>query len=244
MARPYEGTLSEELFTSEYLETEQKLLFYTPPNFTPLKSYDLLICQDGNDYFQLGRIPRQVEDLIEEAELRDLIIVGVPYPNVDERRKRYHPDGEKAQAYIRFLAHELVPYLDDKFPTHQLAASRTLAGDSLAATISLMASLKYPSLFGQVMMHSPYVNETVLDAVSASKKSEVISIYHVIGTKETTVKTTDGKVLDFLTPNRELHALLKEMSFPYSYYEFDGDHTWTHWQKDLPRALITLLPFD
>ncbi|OLS34114.1 hypothetical protein BTR22_19460 [Alkalihalophilus pseudofirmus] len=244
MARPYEGTLFEETFNSEYLQTEQKILYYTPPNFTPLKSYDVLICQDGNDYFQLGRIPRQVEELIEEAELRDVIIVGVPYPSVDERRKRYHPDGEKAEAYIRFLAHELVPYLDEKFPTHQLAASRTLAGDSLAATISLMAAIEYPSLFGQVMMHSPYVNKTVLDAVSNCTKTESIAIYHVIGTKETEVKTTDGKVLDFLSPNRELNELLTEKKFPYTYFEFEGDHTWTYWQKDLPRALTTLLPYD
>ncbi|WP_100372467.1 esterase family protein [Bacillus sp. FJAT-45037] len=243
MAKRYEGTLSEEVFQSDYLETEQKLLFYTPPNFTPLKSYDLLICQDGNDYFQLGRIPRQVEDLIEESEIREVIIVGVPYPSVDERRKRYHPNGEKAEAYKRFLAHELVPYLDDKFPTHQLATSRTLAGDSLAATISLMAALDYPNLFGQVMMHSPFVNDTVLDAVRQCKQPESLHIYHVIGTEETTVKTTDGKKLDFLTPNRDLNKLMTEARFPYHYHEFNGDHTWTHWQKDIPRALTTLVPF-
>ncbi|WP_100406828.1 esterase family protein [Bacillus solitudinis] len=238
----YQGALSDSVIQSKYLGEEQKILIYTPPNYSPFSTYDLLICQDGNDYFQLGRIPRQVERLLEEAEVREMIIIGVPYPSVNERRKRYHPDGEKVEAYLRFLAEELIPFLDDKFPTYQLASGRTLAGDSLAGTVSFLAALKYPELFGQVMMHSPFVNATVLEALSAfSPKS--LSIYHVIGKLETAVKTTDGQVLDFLTPNRELQSRLKQLPITYSYHEFDGDHTWTYWQKDLPRGLTTLLSY-
>ncbi len=241
--RKLEGTITDDIIKSHELDEDISLLIYTPPNFTPLKSYDILICQDGSDYFQLGRIPRQAEELMEDVEMRETIIIGVPYPSVNERRKRYHPNGEKTAAYIRFLANELVPYIDDQYPTHQLASSRTLAGDSLAATVSLLAALQYPSLFGQVMMHSPYVNDTVLDKLSAFQKPEEISLYHVIGLKETAVQTTDGQTLDFLTPNRQMHERLLEKPFTYTYDEFDGDHTWTHWQKDLPRGLTTLLPY-
>ncbi|WP_088102447.1 esterase family protein [Halalkalibacter urbisdiaboli] len=243
MVKRYEGTLSDRTITSKHLGEDQKLLIYTPPNYTPLSTYDLLICQDGNDYFQLGRIPRQVEELIEEAEIRDVIVVGVPYPNVNERRKRYHPNGEKVEAYLRFLCDELVPYLDATFSTHQLASGRTLAGDSLAATVSLFAAVRNPELFGQVMMHSPFVNETVLDEVKQCSKQESLSIYHVIGKEETAVKTTDGHILDFLTPNRELQSLMERMAFTYTYDEFDGNHTWTYWQKDLKRGLTTLIPY-
>ncbi|MDT8861709.1 alpha/beta hydrolase-fold protein [Alkalihalobacillus sp. MEB130] len=239
--RALEGTITEKSLKSEELREDVSLLIYTPPNFTPLRSYDVLICQDGNDYFQLGRIPRQIEHLIEEGEIEETIIVGIPYPSVTERRKRYHPNGEKCQNYIRFLANELMPFIDREYPTHQLASSRTLAGDSLAGTVSLLTALHYPALFGQVMMHSPYVNETVLESVTKYAKADLLSIYHVIGIKETEVKTTDGQILDFLTPNRQLHALLKEKPFAYTYDEFDGDHTWTYWQKDLPRGLTTLL---
>jgi enterochelin esterase family protein len=239
--RSLEGNITETSIKSEELQEEISLLIYTPPNFTPLQTYDVLICQDGNDYFQLGRLPRQIEHLINEGEIRETIIVGIPYPSVSERRKRYHPNGEKVESYIRFLANEVIPFLDKTYPTHQLASSRTLAGDSLAATVSLLTSLKYPSLFGQVMMHSPYVNELVMHNVSTYNKIENIAIYHVIGLKETAVKTTDGQTLDFLTPNRQLQAMLREKPFAYTYEEFDGDHTWTYWQKDLPRGLTTLL---
>ena len=71
----------------------------------------------------------------------------------------YHPEGDRREAYIRFLAHELVPYMDDNYPTYQIGAGRGLIGDSLAATISLLTALKYPNIFGKVILHSPYVDE-------------------------------------------------------------------------------------
>ncbi|MFC0473547.1 esterase family protein [Halalkalibacter kiskunsagensis] len=239
--RPLAGIITETTIESKELQEKIPLLIYTPPNFTPLQTYDVLICQDGNDYFQLGRIPRQVEQLIDDGEIRETIIVAIPYPSVSERRKRYHPNGEKVNSYIRFLANELVPFIDKVYPTHQLASARTLAGDSLAGTVSLLTALQYPSLFGQVMMHSPFVNDTVMTSVTAYNKPNNISLYHVIGTKETSVKTTDGQTLDFVTPNRQLHTILQDKPFTYTYGEFEGDHTWTYWQTDLPKGLITLL---
>ncbi len=87
-------------------------------------------------FFRLGRIPRQADKLIEDIEIEELIIVGVPYPSVSTRRKWYHPDGEQAASYRRFLACELLPFLDEQLATEPLAEARILAGDSLAATIS------------------------------------------------------------------------------------------------------------
>ena len=79
------------------------------------------------------------------GEIEDLIIVGIPYRDVHDRRKKYHPDGEQHAAYIRFLAHELVPYLDEEFPTYQIGTGRVLIGDSLGATVSAAYSIKVSS---------------------------------------------------------------------------------------------------
>ena len=42
-------------------------------------------------------------------EIENVIVVGVPYKSVSERRRLYHPEGDRHEAYLRFLAHELVP---------------------------------------------------------------------------------------------------------------------------------------
>lgn len=230
------GSIQDIPFYSKELGEDVNLLIYLPASYSPLYKYHLLIAQDGLDYFQLGRIGRVADELLFNQEIDNLIIVGIPYKTVEDRRKKYHPNGEQQKEYTRFLAHELVPYLDREYSTYQMGFSRSLIGDSLAATVSLMTAIQYPHTFGHVLMQSPFINNDVLRAVEQTNASE-LNIYHIVGVHETEVKTTDGLIKDFLTPNQELSHLFKKMRFPYFYEEFSGDHTWKYWQPDLKRAL-------
>ncbi|ALC86254.1 MULTISPECIES: esterase family protein [Bacillaceae] len=231
------GVVKDLTLFSESLQEEMQLLIYLPPNYSPLYKYSVLIANDGKDYFQLGRISRVADELYEENEIENLIIVGIPYKNVKDRRAKYHPDGEKHKAYIRFLAHELVPYIDANYPTYQMGLGRALIGDSLAATVSLLTALQYPNTFGKVILHSPLVNEYVLNQVEKHKEIHAFSLYHVIGLEETDVKTGDGLITDFVTPNRSLHNLFIKKGFTTFYDELDGNHTWKLWQPDIRRSL-------
>jgi enterochelin esterase-like enzyme len=231
------GTIKEHTINSSELGEEILVLIYLPANFSPLYKYSLLIAQDGRDYFQLGKIGRLADEYLYQREIENLIIIGIPYKDVGDRRRKYHPNGEQHKQYIRFLAHELVPYLDQEFPTYHMGSTRALIGDSLGATLSLMTALQYPHTFGKVLLQSPYVDKQVMELVKSFKETELLEIYHIIGNQETEVQTTNGKISDFLTPNRELSTILKSKSNTYFYDEFNGDHTWTHWQPDLKRAL-------
>jgi len=232
-----QGTIQEIEFKSRELGETLTILVYLPATYSPLYKYSLLIAQDGKDYFQMGRIARYADELLHNHEIGNTIIAGVPYKNVHDRRSKYHPDGEEQGAYIRFLAHELVPWLDQEYPTLGMGKSRTLIGDSLAATVSLMAAAKYPNIFGNVILQSPYVDEKVLSAVRSHPDPALLDVYHVIGTGETEVQTTDHQTKDFLNPNRELHKLFSERGFNTFFEEFQGNHTWKYWQPDVKRAL-------
>lgn len=231
------GKIEEVNFYSKALGEEMQLLIHLPHQYSPLYKYSVLIASDGKDYFQYGRIGRVADELVHEGDINNMIVVGVPYKSVKERRRMYHPDGDRHKDYIRFLAHELVPYIDENYPTYQVGAGRGLIGDSLAATISLLTALKYPNCFGKVILHSPYVDEYVMEQVASAEDTSSFSIYHVIGEEETEVKTTVDGIQDFLTPNRELNNLIKRKGFSYFYEEFKGNHTWKYWQKDVPRAI-------
>ncbi|WP_409304694.1 alpha/beta hydrolase [Peribacillus sp. SCS-155] len=236
MSKP-SGTIKEYTFQSKELAEEVDLLVYLPPNFSSLYKYSLLIAQDGRDYFQLGRIGRILDELVLEQEIENIIVVGVPYKDVQDRRRKYHPEGEQHAQYIRFLSHELVPFLDNEFPTYHIGQGRALIGDSLAATVSLLTALKYPNTFGKVLLQSPYVDEAVLKAVEDFEFPQLIELYHVIGTQETEVPTTNGEIQNFIEPNRRLNQLINQKGFSYFYEEFMGNHTWKYWQPDLKRAL-------
>ncbi len=232
------GTINEVAFFSASLNEEVELLIYVPANYTPLNKYNILIASDGKDYFQLGGITRIADELLNDYEIENIIIVGIPYKSVEDRRKKYIPTGELHEAYLRFLAHELVPYLDQEYSTYQLGSTRGVIGDSMAATVSLLAAFKYPTIFGKAILQSPYVDEHVLKIVEESNNMNAVSIYHVIGKGEDKVLTTDKKIKDFLAPNRQLHTLLNSKGYETFYEETDGNHTWKYWKPDLKRALI------
>ena len=231
------GKIKEMHLYSDALQEEMALLVYYPANYTPLQKYSFCIVNDGKDYIQMGRLGRVADSLLHEKKIENVIFIGIHYNNVPDRRAKYHPDGEKNAKYIRFLAHELIPFLDEHLPGYCIGHGRALMGDSLAATVGLMAALNYPHTFGRVIMHSPYVNEKVLEKAGSFPDPSLLQLYHTVGTKETDVHTSDGKVTNFLKANRKLASLFKERGFPSVSEEFEGDHTWKYWQKDLPHAL-------
>ncbi|MCZ0756115.1 alpha/beta hydrolase [Anoxybacillus sp. J5B_2022] len=235
------GIVTEQTIYSHELEEEVTLLIYLPSMFSLLYKYSLLIAQDGKDYFMFGKVGRVVEQLMEERKIDRTIVVGIPYKNVHDRYEKYHPNGGKHTAYLKFLANELVPYLDQEFPTYQMGMGRALIGDSLGGTVSLLAGLTYPHTFGKIAMQSPYFNEAILEKIEQFTEPHLLQLYHSIGTEETAVKTTDGNVRDFVTPNRNARDRFIQKGFDYTYEEFSGDHTWTYWQPDLPKALASIL---
>lgn len=235
------GRIEEISFYSASLQEDVTLLVYLPVNYTPLHKHTVVIAQDGRDYFQLGKAHRVIERLRETEGIDRTIIVGIPYKNVQDRKEKYFPSEVKNAAYIRFLAHELAPYIDENYPTYQMGKGRVLIGDSLGGTVSFMTALMYPHTFGKVVMQSPFVDETVMNLAKDFKDPQALELYHVIGTEETAVKRTDGQVSDFVEPNRELNTLLTDRNFITHYEEFEGNHTWKYWQTDLPKAFSHIL---
>lgn len=235
------GTMIDKDIESRYLNETMTLKIYQPESFSTLYKYHICIMQDGNDYYQLGRAATLSDKLHESKEISNTVFVGIHYQDKYDRKEKYHPSGEQQQAYIKFLVHEVVPFLDDLLPTYHMGQSRALMGDSLAGTLALMTALKYPNTFGKVIMQSPYVDDTVKQTVEEAKDIHSIDIYHTIGSSETAVDTTDGNELDFITPNRELYELLEKRGTSHIYHELEnGEHTWKYWQRDLKRALISM----
>ncbi|MGM8212692.1 alpha/beta hydrolase [Virgibacillus sp. W0430] len=236
MAR--KGTMIEKEITSTYLQETLALKIYQPESVNPLYRSTLCIMQDGDDYFQIGRIATLSDRLHDNDDIYNTTFVGIHYKDRFDRVKKYHPEGEQYDDYIRFLTSEVVPLLDELLPLNPLGIRRALMGDSLAATIALMTSMKHPDLFDAIILQSPLVDDAVFEEIQTKQDLSKLRIYHTIGQNETSVSTTLHGEVDFLTPNRKLHHLLKQINSHYTYLEFEGaDHTWKHWQKDLSRAI-------
>ncbi|RCW69765.1 enterochelin esterase-like enzyme [Saliterribacillus persicus] len=232
--------MGDARINSDYLQEEVEIKWYLPETFTPLKDYYVCIMQDGNDYLQMGRVATLSDELQEEMLIEPTIFVGIHYQNKFDRQEKYHPNGEKQEAYIKFLVCEVLPFLEEELHIQTLPAHRALMGDSLAGTLALMVAMRYPNTFGKVIMQSPFVNETVEHAVHNCEDLDKLTIFHSINEAETAVTVTSGETLDFLKPNRELSKILAEKVDHYTYKEYAGEHTWKYWQRDLREILISV----
>jgi enterochelin esterase-like enzyme len=234
------GSITDDKIYSKYLDETIDLLIYVPSRFTPLVKYPILIAQDGRDYFQLGKLAKTADRLMDEHHIEDCIIIGVNHKGIEDRKAKYDPAGEKHENYIRFIAYELTAYLNEKFNTLQLGAGMGLIGDSLGGYVALKLSLLYPNTFGKVIVQSPYVPEELLQTVESIEQLQTLTIYHSIGDEEHSFTNPEGITRDFLEPNRRMNKLLNNLSLDYEYVEFQGNHLWVNWQKDLVPALTFL----
>lgn len=230
--------LEEIILDSRHLGTPEKLIIFTPQRYSPLYSYPVLYVQDGDDYLAMGRLATLLDQLNENKELPDLIAVFLPVDK-NKRHDRYHPDGAEHTAYRRFLAEEVVSYVDTHYSTHPLGNGRTLLGESLGGVVSLFTALAYPHTFGQVACQSIAMDEKLNQQVADTDFAVPQTFYMEIGTEETTVSTGRG-TLNLLASNEELREILRKKKATLVYETFEGDHTWRHWQRNLPRMLQAL----
>lgn len=233
------GKMYEKEIDSRFLKETMTLKIYEPETIDPMYQTTICIMQDGDDYFQVGRIATLSDSLHEEYDITNTVFVGIHYIDRFDRLKKYHPDGEQNEAYVNFLTKEVVPLCDELVIPNPLGITRALIGDSLAGTLALMTAIKFPDLFQKVLMQSPLINDAVLAAAS---QIEGVAVYHSIGLDELDVGTTMKERINFLTPNRKLNEIISGKISAYYYYEVEnGNHTWKYWQAELPKALSILL---
>ncbi len=226
-------TIKKESIDSTHLQTEKKVLIYLPPEFDESKSYPTLFLHDGDDYFSLGRIATQANQLIDEQKIQPLIMVAIPVEK-KLRSAEYSPIGDRNVAHIKFVTEELLPYLSKHYPIDQ--NQLVVGGSSLGGTVSLHLALTYPSIWNNVLSQSSAFLPQTTTAVEEGSPLNWLTIYQTIGLHETSVPTHVGDV-NLVTRNREMEQKLRKNGANLHYIEQDGDHTWGLWQPQLPDAL-------
>lgn len=228
-------TIHKVTLTSEALGTERSLRILVPPGYDESFDYPVIYCQDGEQFFNFGRIATYALALMAEEKVEPFLVVGVDV-DLKQRTAEYAADGERFAQYVRFFNAEMLPYVEQQYAVRNVPKHRILAGDSLGATVSLHLALDRPDLYANVLSLSGAFLNPTQNRIEYAVDLSWLNIYMLIGTEEHEVETTRG-TFDFLEANRTTHRLLKSRGAKMHYLEKPGKHIWGFWQQELPAAL-------
>jgi predicted alpha/beta superfamily hydrolase len=189
-------------FQSRFLRIARDVIVYLPPgyNSTGDARYPVLYLHDGQNLFDaatafLGNewgLDETADDLIAREQIEPLVIVGI-YNTGVERMSEYTPvkdrrgRGGLARNYGKFIVQELKPFIDGAYQTLDDSANTGLGGSSLGGLVSMYLGLKYPRVFGKLIVMSPSVwwaNRAILDDVARFRYRVRQRIWLDVGTGE------------------------------------------------------------
>jgi len=220
-------------------EKKRDTRIYLPPGYQETLSYPVVYCQDGEDFFNFGRIATFAQRFILEEDWEPFIVVGV---DVDKRHRtsEYMPGGDRHAAYIRFWTEELLPDIERHYAVRRSADQRLLAGDSLGATACLSAAAARPDLFTRLLSLSGAYYDVPGHPIAALADLSAFSVWMIVGLQEQAFRTDTG-IYDFVALNRQMKQMLIERGAAVVYSEREGEHKWGFWQQALPEALAAFL---
>ncbi|OAZ40441.1 alpha/beta hydrolase [Paenibacillus polymyxa] len=238
-SRYLKRTILKDEVDSRLLGETRILRIYLPPGYNEILSYPVVYCQDGEEFFNFGRIATHANRLILDEGVEPFIIVGVEV-NTKIRTQEYAPFGNRFEEYTACFAEEIIPYVEQKYPIRKDAASRILAGDSLGGSVSLHLALLYPELFNRIISLSGAYYEASQEIIAREKELSHLNVWMTVGLQEDAFESDTG-IYNFVELNRQCAHLLRERNAEVSYREKDGKHLWGFWQNELPDALMYFL---
>lgn len=243
------------------LEDSRDVIVYLPPDYNSAheRRYPVLYLHDGQNLFDAATafagnewgLDELAEDLIQNRLIQPLIIVGIynageerisEYTHVKDRRGR----GGRARSYAKALIGDLKPFIDSEYRTLTDSANTGLGGSSLGGLATLYLGMRYPNVFGKLIVMSPSVwwaNRSILREIKRVAKKSDQKIWLDIGTSEgpnpeSTVKNVQDLRDALLAKGWELGEDL-------AFFEHHGarhdEKAWGHRMRD---ALQFLFPIS
>jgi enterochelin esterase-like enzyme len=235
----FKRTVVKEEIPSDELDAIRKTRIFLPPGYDERIQYPAIYCQDGEEFFNFGRIATHATKMILDDHQAPFIIVGVEV-DAANRTAQYAPEGDQFQSYCRFFIEEMLPYVEERYAVTPSSQGRVLAGDSLGATVSLHLALDRPDLFTKVLALSGAFLQSTQQRIEQASDLAWLKLYQLIGTEETEVSTGRG-TFNFLEANQKTRQLLAGRKANLHYVEKSGVHLWGFWQQELPEGMKYLL---
>ncbi|MEK9501641.1 alpha/beta hydrolase-fold protein [Gemmatimonadota bacterium DH-20] len=234
------GSLEDRLFRSRALGGSRRVTIYRPARFRETRRYPLLLVHDGGDYLAYAGLQTVLDNLIHRLEIPGVIAALMHPP---DRMEQYRG----SEAHSRYLVEELLPDLEAALPVQGTRAGRCLMGASLGAVASLSTAVRYPDVFGSLLLQSGSfafsdigghgrgpVFDPIADFVNAYRRAPKRVADKVF--------VSCGMYESLIYENRSLVPVLERTGMEVRFEEARDGHNWENWRDRLRLGLSWLMP--
>jgi len=234
------GTLEEVQLVSDAFGGVRHVTVYKPARFRESRRYPVLLVHDGGDYLKFAAFKEVLDNLIHRGEVQPLIAV-LSHPG--DRLAEY-PDDPR---HVAFMAEELLPWVEEHYPTFERPASRGIMGASFGAVGSLSVAWRHPGVFGRVLLQSGSFAFTDIGEHERGPAFDPV-VRFINEFRENPGRPSDrvfvscGTYETLIYENRSMVPLLQETGMDIRYVEARDGHNWENWRDRLREALAWLFP--
>lgn len=228
------GKVETITYDSKTVGTTRKVTIYTPPGFNKKKKYPVLyllhgIGGDEKEWLNGGNPQIILDNLYSEGKIEPMIVI---MPNgramKDDSASGDIMAADKVQAFATFekdLLHDLIPFIEKKYPVLKDREHRAIAGLSMGGGQSLNFGLGNLDQFAWVGGFSSAPNtkmpqELVSNPEEAKKKLKLLWIS--CGDKDWLIENS-----------KRTHDYLVKNNVPHIYYIEPGVHDFKVWKNGL-----------
>ena len=231
------GSLTYRWYDSPSLGISRRMAVYTPYGYekNTRKKYPVLYLLHGGGgdeeaWPSMGRAVQILDNLIEKG-LAEPMIVVMPNGNPNQQAANTlglptvamgRQDPKWADAYVKSLVNEIVPFIDKEYRTVAKASGRAIAGLSMGGGHTTSATILFPGVFDYICPLSCGIRESDhLDADLLGIKKAGYKLYWIGVGKDDTMAYQGSLILDeHLTKN----------GMPHTLYVSDDAHVWKNWR--------------
>ena len=237
-ARP--GTIETITLHSRRFRRQVRVSVYLPARYRKERRYPLLVVHDSDDYLRFAGLETVLDNLIHRLEIPPMVVALIDSP---DRLREYAADSRHAE----FLAAELVPKLEARYPLTGRPADRGLMGASFGAVASLHAAWSHPGFFGRLLLQS---GSFAFTDIGEHDRGEVFDpVVRWVNTfREGPGRPSDklfmssGTYESLIYYNRSLVPLLQSTGMEVRFVEARDGHNWENWRDRLREGLSWLFP--
>ena len=213
---------------------------YVPPGYVATGVYPLVIFHDGGDYATYADLRVSLDNLIDAGDIPPLIAVLV---QAGDRMSEY----PRSRRHARYVVHELLPAIEDRYAIDPDPRHRVLLGASLGAVASLSTAFRYPGTFGGLILKS---GTFILDASLLKHREHPVfrktarlveAMKRAPALPETRAFVSTGELEGLATQNRAMADFLESHGVSVKFQSSWDGHHWHNWRDQLRDALMWVL---